>query len=182
MNWTLTGQWNEERWAQARELYLQAFPSGAKPEHVIRRMFQREMCELHVGTDDSGPAAMALTGLSHDRQALLIDYLAIREDLRGQGWGVHLVNRIKERAADVQQAKGVIVEIEAEDNETNARRLSFWCRCGFMATDYVHQYIWVPEPYRALVCSFDPDHPLPASGRKLFGYINDFHRKAFSSR
>ncbi|CAM4201364.1 GNAT family N-acetyltransferase [Paenibacillus tarimensis] len=182
MNWTLTEHWDEERWAQARVLYQQAFPSGAKPEQVIRRMFQRRMCELHVGTDDAGPAAMALTGLSKDKHALLIDYLAVREDLRGHGWGEHLVSRIKQRAADVQRAKGVIVEIEADDNETNARRLSFWRRCGFAATDYVHQYIWVPEPYRALVCSFDPLHPLPVDGRQLFRYINDFHHRAFSSR
>lgn len=73
----------------------------------------------------------------------------------------------------------MIVEVEAAPSEANTRRVCFWEQCGFRTTDYVHRYIWVPEPYRAMYRSFDADDPLPDDGEALFRCITRFHRKAY---
>lgn len=75
--------------------------------------------------------------------------------------------------------RGIIVEVEAEETPENLGRIRFWEACGFRLTDYVHPYIWVPEPYRAMALSFPYREPLPLDGRELFAGIIRFHERAY---
>ncbi|MFK7695560.1 GNAT family N-acetyltransferase [Paenibacillus sp. HJGM_3] len=181
MNYYTTSVWQEAVWQQAEPIYNQAFPEhGRKPVAIIRRMFDRGLCQLHIASEPSGrPAAMALSGIDRAAQAVIIDYLAVLPDLRSQGYGTSLLNYIIDWAKKVPGCKGIVVEAEAEPTPANERRIYFWERNGFRLTDYVHHYIWVPEPYRALALSFREEDPLPVDGRLLFRTITRFHQRAY---
>ncbi|WP_162848548.1 GNAT family N-acetyltransferase [Paenibacillus nanensis] len=180
MDYWITEEWNESQWLAAERIYEQAFPHGGrKNRDIIRRMFEKRMCQLHTIAHESEIVGMALTGIDKQVGALLIDYIAIREDVRGSGYGRLLLNRIKEWAQSAASCRGIIVEVEAERTEENSRRIHFWESCGFHLTDYLHHYIWVPEPYRAMVMSFEESNRLPHDGKLLFRSITKFHERAY---
>ncbi|MBB6672756.1 GNAT family N-acetyltransferase [Cohnella nanjingensis] len=170
----------EERiWPEARRLYHQAFPEGRKPDGIIEAMFARKLSLLHIGETDGLVAAMAITGVIRPANALLIDYLAVRPDRQGEGLGTAFVEAMKTWAKDEQGLDGLILEAESDPTPANERRIRFWRRCGFIATAYVHQYIWVPEPYRAMYLPFGEAPNLPRDGEALFRHIGAFHRRSF---
>ena len=87
------------------------------------------------------------------------------------------------RAEHSSGLAGIIIEVESDATPDNLARIAFWESCGFVATDYVHRYFWVPEPYRAMVLRFrDGDDSLPLDGELLFRHINAFHAKAYRKR
>lgn len=176
-------QLDDRLWPEARSVYRQAFPEhGRKSDAILSGMFARRLGFLHVLTDRSQAVAMAITGRTGG--SLLIDYLAVSEDLRGRGLGVRLLAGIRGWAAEALGARSIIVEVEAERTERNLARIRFWQRNGFTLTDYVHHYIWVPEPYRAMVLPLageDGTEPEP-DGQALFRLITAFHRRAYSKK
>jgi GNAT superfamily N-acetyltransferase len=167
-------------WRKAAVIYDSSFPEhGRKPEQIIRRMFRRKLCRLHLAFDGEETVAMALSGMDRQYEALVIDYLAVAESRRGTGLGRRFLESIRQETAEREICRGIIVEAEAEETPVNLGRIRFWQSCGFKLTDYVHQYIWVPEPYRALVLSLPEMEPLPEDGRELFGAIIRFHEQAY---
>jgi GNAT superfamily N-acetyltransferase len=180
LDYLTTAEWNEDIWIKAERIYQQAFPKeGRKSRSIIRRMLEKKMCQLHTATEADEVIAMALTALNKQASLLIIDYLAIREDLRSKGYGKLLINYIKKWAETVG-CIGIIVEVESEPTLDNIRRIRFWEGCGFLLTEYVHHYIWVPETYRAMYLNLNQVSGLPENGKALFNYINDFHKKAYS--
>jgi GNAT superfamily N-acetyltransferase len=176
-----TERWDQELWTLARPVYEQGFAEhGRKPESILRRMFDRQMCSLHVMLDGPQAAAMALSGTDVPLEAVIIDYLAVDPKRRGQGLGGMLLERIAAEAQVQASCRGIIVEAEAEESPENLRRIRFWENGGFTLTEYVHSYIWVPETYRAMARSFPGREPLPEDGRVLFGAITRFHERAYS--
>ncbi|MDQ0243154.1 GNAT superfamily N-acetyltransferase [Bacillus fengqiuensis] len=182
MEFQTVDYWNDALWQKAESIYHQTFKQGAKKEQIIRRLFERQRCFLHVAIDNDKAVAMALTGKLESINALLIDYLAVREDIRRQGVGQKLMDYIKNWAATEEKVDSLIIEVEAEINETNLNRIRFWEKAGFQLTDYVHQYIWVPEPYRAMYLKINPAKTLPTEGKRLFNYITQFHRAAYKGK
>lgn len=182
LEYRITDEWDEELWDEAEPIYEQAFPSGRKSRGIIRHMFEIKMCQLHTISQDSETVGMALTGIDEQAGAVLIDYVAVSAEARGSGLGGLLLDRIKEWSRTVQGCKGIIVEVESEPTEENRVRKHFWEKNGFVLTDYVHQYIWVPEPYQAMYYNFNESHPLPVDGRALFRSITRFHENAYRRR
>ncbi|CAG7646027.1 hypothetical protein PAESOLCIP111_05082 [Paenibacillus solanacearum] len=177
----VTDTWDEARWDAAEPIYEQSFPGdGKKNRGIIRRMFERGMCQLHTIAQGQETVGMALTGFDREADALIIDYLAVRQTMRGSGYGGYMLDRIKQwsRLTDAQ-CRGIIVEVESDQIEANRRRIRFWEANGFHLTDYIHQYIWVPEPYQAMYCNFDETSPLPKDGETLFRSITRFHERAY---
>lgn len=173
-------EWDEELWLRAELIYHQAFPEhGRKNRSIIRQMFDRGMCQLHLVAEDSEGIAMALTGMDRKSHTLIIDYLAVEERYRGRGYGRLLIDYLITWAEESAGCNGIVIEVEADSSPENSRRIRFWERCGFRLTDYVHSYIWVPEPYRAMHLDFYPDHPLSEDGKVLFRIITDFHNHAY---
>lgn len=164
-------------WPQALALYREAFPEG-KPERILAAMFRKRMAYLHVAADERGVVAMAITGTTAGGKLLLIDYLAVRDDRRGEGIGQAFLAAIRDWASGTLRVDGLLIEAEYGD-EKDAERVRFWERCGFVLTEYVHQYIWVPEPYRAMYLPLVPDADIPHDGKQLFRYIGEFHNRAF---
>ena len=180
MDIRMTESWDARLWQLAKPVYERAFPAeGRKTEAIIRRMLERGIGQLHVAVRDGQAQAMALTGRSPDGKAMLIDYLAVREELRGRGIGRHFVAALRHRAERDEGRSGIIIEVEAESTPDNLGRVRFWQSCGFRLTEYVHHYRWVPEPYRAMVLPFRDDAGLPIDGEGLFRYINEFHARAY---
>ncbi len=180
MRHIIWNRWDETQWQQIAPLYRQAFPNGAKTKEIIKIMFDKRMCELHAGImDNEEPAAMALTGRADNIHALIIDYFAVRRDLRNQGIGSEFLRLIQAWAKERQRLEGIIIEAEAAPTEENDRRRQFWMRNGFRQTEYVHRYIWVPETYQALYLPFGEGARLPEDGESLFRHITAFHRRAY---
>jgi len=176
----MTNNWDEQLWQLAEPIYDQSFPAeGRKTDAIIRRMLERGIGQLHVGFEDGQAQAMALTGRSDDGKAILIDYLAVRADLRGHGVGHSFFAALRRWAELGEQRSGIIIEVESEPTPDNLARIRFWQSCGFRLTEYVHHYRWVPEPYHAMVLPFRTDAELPQDGEGLFRYINAFHAKAY---
>ncbi|WP_413299650.1 GNAT family N-acetyltransferase [Bacillus sp. 1P10SD] len=182
MNFKTYDQWNEEVWADAGFIYKQAFKDkGAKPEDIIRNMFQKGICYLHVGYMEDRSVAMALIGKLNEMDALLIDYFAVHPDFQNQGLGKKMVNYIHEWSLGKDQFDALIIEVEAEKTPENLKRIHFWQHCGFTLTDYIHQYIWVPEPYQAMYSHIKSKHK-DFTGEDLFKHIGKFHKASFQKK
>lgn len=170
--------WDDELWMDVSPLYMEAFgDKWAKPVKIIKNMFAQGIAELHVGYNKSGVVVMALTGMLVSERVMIIDYLAVSEKERGHGLGKHFVGYLRQKAL----AKGyqkIIIEAESEGTPDNTRRLDFWQSCGFLLTEYVHHYIWVPETYHAMYLPLIADSR-KVTGEELFVYINTFHRLSF---
>jgi GNAT superfamily N-acetyltransferase len=172
--------WDEELWKKASTIYDQAFQGkGAKPEKIIRNMFKKNICSLHLGIVDSKVIAMGLIGKLEGTTTLLIDYLAVLEDDRNKGMGQLFLSYIKEWALKNGRFDSILIEVESETSLENTKRIHFWKKCGFILTDYVHHYIWVPEPYQAMYFKLKSNSNLPKNGEQLFEYISHFHKLSF---
>ncbi|WP_336773120.1 GNAT family N-acetyltransferase [Paenibacillus sp. MMO-58] len=185
MLFTTLNELDNTLWPPARKLYEQSFPKeGRKPDAIINGMFRKMPCFLHTLSDEGRVEAMALSGLTGEGKILLIDYIAVSGQHRGEGIGSQLIEAITEWAQKVKQLDGLLIEVESEHTPTNERRIRFWERNGFTITDYEHPYIWVPEPYRAMYKQLSQENAWlgDGSGKKLFRYITAFHEKAYSKK
>ena len=180
MNYFSTDEWNEEIWQDAGQIYHHAFgEEGRKTDTIIRRMFKRQMSSLHRADLNNEVIAMAITGRSKEFNVLIIDYMAIKEEHRSKGYGKLFLKYIC-NWAEATGYKGIVVEVEADSTPENSRRIRFWESSDFQLTEYVHHYIWVPEPYQAMFLNLDNTDRLPEKGEKLFRYITQFHKEAYS--
>jgi len=170
--------WDDDLWQDVYSLYSEAFgDKGAKPVRIIKNMFAKGNAELHVGYRESEAVVMAITGKLATDRIMIIDYLAVTEKERGSGLGKQLVDYLRRKAVAEGYQK-IIIEAESEETPDNRRRIRFWQSCGFLLTEYVHHYIWVPEPYRAMYLPLVSD-TRKVTGEELFVSINTFHRVSF---
>ncbi|MEH7072720.1 GNAT family N-acetyltransferase [Neobacillus drentensis] len=181
MEFKTINQWDEQLWNdQVSRIYHQAFDGkGAKPDKIIRNMFRKRICNLHVGIVESQVAAMSLTGNLEGSDALIIDYLAVDKEWQHRGIGMKLMNYIHEWAITEAHLKSMVIEVESEETPETVARNHFWEKCGFTLTKYVHEYIWVPESYRAMYLKLVPDTNISEDGKELFKYIERFHKASY---
>ncbi|MGN7759843.1 GNAT family N-acetyltransferase [Paenibacillus sp. 22594] len=175
------GEWDDALWAAIEPLYREAFPHGAKPVNILHNMLDKKIAWLHAGYQNGKIAAMAVSGLSGSsaERLLIIDYMAVDTQLRSQGLGRQFLEMIRDWAVQEHRIHAVLIEVEAGNTEDDAARVHFWEHCGFIATSYVHQYIWIPEPYRAMVLPLSQDFVITGDGQALFRHITNFHIKSF---
>lgn len=180
MEFQTIDHWNEKIWKKVSPVYFQAFAEkGAKPEKIIRNMFRKQICFLHMALKGEEVVAMALTGKLKGPNALLIDYLAVSEDARGKGIGQKLLEYIKKWSITDGDVDSLLIEVESDATPANLARIHFWIKSGFILTSYIHHYIWVPEPYQAMYLKVQPGLTLPESGEELFKYIGRFHKESY---
>lgn len=158
---------------------FEAFGKGAKPEKIIRNMFQKQMCFFHIAQDESDVYAIALSGKLQGTKMLLIDYLAVREKHRNQGIGSMMMDYIKSWSLTNRKFESIVIEVEAENTTENLARIQFWKKCGFTLTEYNHHYRVVPEPYQAMFLKLVPEAVMPEHGEEFFRWIERFHQKCF---
>lgn len=172
--------WDEELWGKASIVYHQAFGvHAAKPDKIIRNMFRKGLCYLHIAFDQNEMIAMALTGKIRGGKTLLIDYLAISEKKRNQGIGLEFMEELKVWA-NKEHVDSLLIEVEYQIASEKAL-VHFWERCGFVLSEYIHQYTWVPQPYQAMYLKLRKDSKLPTTGKELFIYIEQFHKESYKT-
>ncbi len=185
MEFITIDHWDQALWDEAKEIYFEAFREHSpKPEKIIRNMFKKQLCYLHcLFSQDDRMIGMALTGPIKGKRILLIDYLAIRKSEQRKRMGQELFSLIKEWAQIRNCFDQLLLEAECENTHENQERIQFWQRCGFqLADEYIHHYIWVPEPYQAMVLNLRENRSLPADGKTCFKYISSFHRESFQEK
>ncbi|MGG1401269.1 N-acetyltransferase [Bacillus salipaludis] len=180
MDFKTFDHWDEGIWSIVSPIYQEAFgDKGAKPEKVIRNMFRKQLCFLHVAFQQDLPVGLALTGKLKGMNALVIDYIAVAPDKRGHGIGSQMLQFIMDWSTDEERIDSIVIEVESEMSAENQERIHFWKKNGFTLTDYIHRYIWVPETYQAMYLPLSSQAVVPESGEKLFKFIGNFHKQSF---
>ena len=140
-----------------RRLYKEAFPRcERKPFSIIKSMAKRGKTDLWYFEDDGGFAGLAAT--INGKDAILIDYLAVKKSRRGGGVGTEMLSALLERYRDY----GVFLEIEeldptAENNTERVRRKAFYLRCGLIPMDTHVKLFGVDMELLGTRCHFDFD-------------------------
>ncbi|MFS0776793.1 GNAT family N-acetyltransferase [Neobacillus sp. 3P2-tot-E-2] len=181
MEFITTQQWDEDLWQKTRDIYNVAFGEHAtKPEKVIQNMFARGLSALHVLKENDVVLAMALTGAMPNSSVLLLDYLAVRKNLRGHGIGKGFFDYLLEWASSQPQFKRILVEVECDDTPQNHARIQFWEKCGFqLLDDYKHCYKWGPQHYMAMVHYLKGKPAIPLKGEDCLKYMASFHKESY---
>jgi len=123
---------------EIRTLYLEAFPKEErKPFELILEKVRLGQGELLAIEDDRGEFLGLAITLAH-KDILLLDYFAIREDLRGRGVGGRAIEMLLEKYSD----RRFILETEdpdekgAANREERVRRLGFYLSHGLVEMDF----------------------------------------------
>jgi GNAT superfamily N-acetyltransferase len=181
MKFITTKQWDEDLWQKTRTIYNVAFGEHAtKPEKIIRNMFARGLSALHVLMEEDKVLAMALTGTIPNSRVLVLDYLAVHKDMRGQGIGKEFFDYIKEWARSESQYNRILVEVECDETPGNLARIHFWEKCGFqLLDDYKHCYKWGPQNYMAMVLNLKGKTATLLNGEDCLRFMASFHKESY---
>lgn len=118
------------QWLRVFCLYRRAFPrSERKPFRMIRSMWRRGKTDVWCFEQAGRFAGFAAT--INGSSLILLDYLAVQEDMRGRGIGSHALDHLKESYRD----RGLFVEIEnafaaGPDQPERMRRRGFYLNNG----------------------------------------------------
>ncbi len=113
-------------WYRLYKLYCEAFPSyERKPFSIIRSMQKKGKSDVWYFEKDNKFAGLVFT-INSD-SVILIDYLAIAPNRRGEGIGSEIIAQLR----DYYQNKGIFVEIESifdkcENMDERLRRKQFY--------------------------------------------------------
>lgn len=118
------------QWLRLYCLYQAAFPaSEKKPFSMIRSMNKKGRSDVWYCEEDDKFAGLVITINGPDM--ILLDYLAVAKNCRGQGMGSKILKKMREQYA----GKGVFLEIEivdekADNFEERKRRKQFYLSNG----------------------------------------------------
>ena len=118
------------QWMRMYRLYQSAFPANEKkPFSMIRSMQKKGRSDVWYCEDDGKFAGLVIT--INGPEQILLDYLAVAKNRRGQGIGSKILQKMREQYA----GKGVFLEIEivdekAENYEERKRRKQFYLANG----------------------------------------------------
>ena len=120
------------QWLEIYHLYQSAFPaSEKKPFSMIRSMHKKGKSDVWYCEENGKFAGLVITINGPDK--ILLDYLAVAKNRRGQGFGSRILQKMREQYA----GKGVFLEIEivdeaADNYEERKRRKQFYLSNGMI--------------------------------------------------
>lgn len=118
------------QWIRIYCLYRRAFPRyERKPFSIIRSMWKKGKTDVWYFENSGRFAGFAAT--INDSELILLDYLAVSKNMRGQGIGSRILSVLKE----FYGGKGLFVEIESAyeavpNREERLRRKAFYLKNG----------------------------------------------------
>lgn len=124
------------------EEMIHDFPAcEIKPFAAIERMYQKGEYFAYGNYEDGELIAYALIAKTKDGKVGLLDYLAVREGKRGDGYGSQTIEQIREFFRN--QWSGLIVESEhisyakgEADKEKRQRRIRFYEKNRLVKLDF----------------------------------------------
>ena len=145
---------------ECEELYNTALPrdfpaAELKPFAEIRRLLDAGVYEPLLLTDDDGRRlAYAWQVVLPGQRTALLDYFAVRYDLRGSGIGTRALQLVK--AYDAMRVQDLLLECEhpaeAPDPAVARRRIGFYLRAGARATTLESRVFGTRYTVLALPC------------------------------
>lgn len=117
-------------WLKVYNLYQSVFPaSEKKPFSMIQSMYKKGKSDVWYCEENGKFAGLVITINGPDK--ILLDYLAVAKNRRGQGIGSKILQKMREQYL----GKGIFLEIEivddsAENYEERKRRKQFYLANG----------------------------------------------------
>ena len=117
-------------WKQIKNLYMTAFPAcERKPLTVIRYKQHKKVADVWMLEDEGEFIGLAITMNGPD--LVLLDYFAIDESKRGNGYGAKALKLLQEIYADYRFFLEIErIDVEADNIEERKRRKSFYLKNG----------------------------------------------------
>lgn len=144
-------------WIRIYKLYQTAFPaSEKKPFSIIRSMKKKGKTDVWYIESQGKFAGLVIT-INGDN-IILLDYLAVSSNMRGQGIGSQILQEMKNRYT----GKGVFLEIEtvleeAENIEERKRRKQFYLHNGMTELHVLANLFGVNMELLGFDCELDFD-------------------------
>lgn len=158
----------DKGWAQAQELYENAFPykeQRSAEEHL------RALRDPHFEADGiwRGEEFIGILYYWKYDGTRYIEHLAISPDLRGQSMGS------KALSAFCKTGGPVILEIDPPVDEISVRRLHFYQRTGFIENSYIYIHPSFREPFEShkLVLMSYPTALTDDEAQKFADFVRD---------
>ena len=142
-------------WLRIYRLYRAAFPSSErKPFSIILSMHRKGKTDVWCFCSGGRFAGFAST--INDRDLILLDYLAVKKDVRGRGVGSCILRALKEHYA----GRGLFVEIESPfedgpDRNERIRRKHFYLSNGMQPVRVMAGVFGVQMELLCWRCSVD---------------------------
>lgn len=118
---------------EAMAIYLHSFPSNERQSlaSIASRLAEKK-ATLHVGIIDKKVVSMALMWRFNDNQFVLLDYLAVKEELRNIKVGSQMFQYLAEVAT--KERCYIIIEVEnhlfGDHKGQKQKRINFYMRNG----------------------------------------------------
>lgn len=120
-----------------KALYKTAFPrSERKPFSMILSLREKGIMEI-FSIEDKSKNFLGLMILIFHKDIVLLDYLAVTENMRDMGIGSNALSLLNKKYPD----KRIILEIEStlrdvQDKDTRRRRLDFYLKNNMVVMEY----------------------------------------------
>ncbi len=167
------------------ETYLKADfpPEEVKPFSVIEKMWGRDSYYVYAFYEDTAEAAMGMAGNGTDtlcayaflladnqQRTLLLDYFAVCQSKRGEGYGSRALLLLCEACADwnaliIEVEDDEMTDISEQTRMTRKRRISFYRTAGCVMTT-VRSLLWDVN-YRIMVMPLRDEQAEKCAEEKL---------------
>ncbi len=114
-----------------KKLYKEAFPIRERlPFSRLLKLQKNNIIKMFAAYENSAPCALAITCTGS--KSVLLMYLAVDENMRGQGLGSKIIPAL----CEIFPRRNLLLEIERPDESKpmTVRRKEFYLRCGLRET------------------------------------------------
>lgn len=123
-------------YAEFDRLYYEAFPKAEQLPLFYLKRKAKQPCEDCIGVYDDN-RFVGLLCLIYHKDTVLVFYFAVSGDVRGHGYGSHILTALKEECA----GKRIVLYVEpldegSDNNDQRIRRKAFYARNGFSECGY----------------------------------------------
>jgi len=121
----------QSQWSDVKNIYMEAFPKAEKkPFFLLKRAVQKEKSEIWAASENGVVAGFIVLIPYHDM--ILIEYLAVSNQIRSKGTGSKILGEICRQYED----KRILLLIEEVDEAANnleqrIARKRFYLKNGF---------------------------------------------------